>query len=136
MFTVNDSDVRTTLDVLVTSWVRMYTTRRGGRAFLARLHARVSTHVALARVPCVVERRGQRGGRDGGWEGKEADKRGEEGKRAKLYTSPLYHSRRCVKYHALRQRAGTRSSSVTEYVRRSVRGRLSPLSWPPFKSPS
>jgi len=64
-----------------------------------------------------------------GREGEEGDERGRE--RAKLYSSPLYHTRRCVKYHALRQRAGTRSSSVTEYVRR---GRLSPLSWPPFKS--
>jgi hypothetical protein len=60
--------------------------------------------------------------------GRTRQKGGRERERGRSYTLPLYHSRRCVKYHALR--LGTRSSSVTEYVR----GRLSPLSWPPFKS--
>jgi len=70
-----------------------------------------------SRVPCVW----RSGARTAGREGKVDRRRGRE--KAKLYISPLYHSRRCVKHHALRQRAGTRSSSVTEYVRRT---------WPPF----
>lgn len=40
---------------------------------------------------------------------------GREKERGRSYTLPLYHSRRCVKYHALAT-PGTRSSSVTECV--------------------